>query len=157
MISDASKIERTLSLASQEMYTVALQCRRLRSKEPEDSKFIFRWWADLQFLIVSLTRLRRSIEIAKKVSVAKNDLAKALKVFDRSLPDLKTMRNVGEHIDNYANDQGRNKNVNRRELQVGSWDGTTYIWLGKSLNIDDANRAGKELFQELQNVAKKFK
>src|SRR6185503_12268591 len=47
--SDAAILERASSLASEAMWTFAMQIRRLRSKEPEDKEFSLRWWADLQF------------------------------------------------------------------------------------------------------------
>lgn len=57
---DAAALERAKSLANWACYTIALQRRRLQSGEPEDETFIFRWWADLEFLVVTLRRLRRA-------------------------------------------------------------------------------------------------
>ncbi len=67
MQSEADILERARSLCSEGCFAVALQHRRLRSKEPEDEVFILRWWTDLQFLIVSLRRLRRSALTAAHV------------------------------------------------------------------------------------------
>jgi hypothetical protein len=97
--SDAAILERAVSLASEAMRTLELQKRRLRSKEPEDDKFASRWWVDLQFFIVTLSRLRRVAELAKSVSPVSQEIAAALAEFDNSLPMLQKMRNVGEHID----------------------------------------------------------
>ena len=83
----------------------------LHSIEPEDSAFVFRKWADFGFLIVALTRLRRAASLAANLPEAKSVLGKALKEFDASLPDLKRMRDVAEHIDDYAIDQGRQRSV----------------------------------------------
>jgi hypothetical protein len=63
------------------MFTVALQRRRIRSKEPEDDVFVMRWWADLQFYIVALRRLRRAAELASRVPSAKD-------TFDTRAEDL---------------------------------------------------------------------
>jgi hypothetical protein len=57
--------------------TVALQRRRLRSTEPEDKDFILHWFADLQFLIVSLRRLRRSAAIAAHVPLVAAEIRRA--------------------------------------------------------------------------------
>src|SRR5579859_2833960 len=54
--SDAAILERAKSLSNEACFTVSLQHRRLRTTEPEDQVFVFRWWADLQFLIVALRR-----------------------------------------------------------------------------------------------------
>ena len=64
--SDAAILERARSLATEAISTVALQRRRPRSTEPEDGVFVFRWWADLQFLIVALRRLRRAAQLAAR-------------------------------------------------------------------------------------------
>jgi hypothetical protein len=113
------------------MYTVALQVRRLGSEEPEDSTFVLRWWADLQFLIVALRRLRRAAELAAKTDDRAAPVRAAIAAFDAALPGLAIMRNVGEHVDDYALDspRRRHKAIDRRQLQVGSWDGQTYHWL----------------------------
>jgi hypothetical protein len=141
---EATKLERAKSLCNHGCWTVALQVRRLRSEEPEDVKFIFRFWADLQFLIVALRRLRRAATIA----AFEPTVAAAIADFDRSLPGLATMRNVGEHVDAYATDDPKRHHlmVTRGKLQVGSFDGTTFDWLDQNLNIDVAKTAAERLF-----------
>lgn len=49
----AAIYERARRLANISLWAVDLQCRRLKSTEPEDTEFIFRKWADFDFLIVS--------------------------------------------------------------------------------------------------------
>jgi hypothetical protein len=131
--SDAAVAERAYSLCNEAVFTIALQCRRIRSVEPEDDTFVFRWWADLQFLIVALRRLRRSAQILSKHAPIQN----ALRHFDLALPGLDRMRNVGEHIDAYAIDNPKchHGEITRRALQVGHWDGTVFKWLGYELDI----------------------
>lgn len=145
---------RARRLCSEACCTVALQCRRLRSTEPEDSSFVFRWWADLQFLIVALRRLRRSAEIAMRVPEFSTEVRAAIDEFDRSLPGLTKMRNVGEHVDDYAaNDpKRRDLSVDSWQLQAGSFDGTVYVWLGESLNIDTALAAAEKLFERIKQL-----
>jgi len=131
------------SLVNEAMKTVDLQHRRVRSTEPEDEHFAFRYWADLQFLIVALQRLRRAAGIAAQVVSSKDRIDAGIKKFDKALPMLKVMRNVGEHVDDYAVDSPRrhHKHVTRYSLQVGTFDGTSYEWLNLSLNIDEARTA----------------
>ncbi len=149
-------MERARSLANEAMFTVALQRRRIRSNEPEDNVFVMRWWADLQFFIVALRRLRRAAELTIRVSSARPGLTGALSEFDRALPSLTVMRNVGEHIEDYAIGKGHDGRVDRHQIQMGTFDGVTYQWLGKfdpvngewvgeSLNIDVAHDAASEL------------
>jgi hypothetical protein len=144
LLSDAARLERAKSLCNQQCWTIALQVRRLRTKEPEDDKFIFRFWADLQFLIVALRRMRRAALIAKFAP----EVAAAIVAFDHSLPGLATMRNFGEHVDAYAIDDPKRHHlsITRGKLQVGSFDGTTFEWLDQSLNIDAAKVAAELLF-----------
>ncbi|PIP73131.1 MAG: hypothetical protein COW88_02885 [Candidatus Lloydbacteria bacterium CG22_combo_CG10-13_8_21_14_all_47_15] len=154
--SDAAVIERSWSLMNESMRAIDLQIRRLRSSEPEDAEFVFRWWVDLQFLIVALRRLRRATELAARVTTAKSVFTDAIAQFDRDLPMLAKMRNVGEHIDDYAVDSKnrRHKDVERFSLQVGSFDGTTYKWLGEDLNIDEAQSVAIRLWEAVRSVVK---
>src|SRR5438105_1232151 len=102
------------------MHTVALQVRRLSTTEPEDETFVGRWWADLQFLIVALRRLRRAAELALRADSRGGSVAAAIEAFDARLPGLLVMRNVGEHIDSYALDDPKrhHSEIDRRQLQV---------------------------------------
>jgi hypothetical protein len=129
-----------------------MQRRRLASTEPEEEVFVFRFWVDLQFLIVALSRLKRVAKMAARVQPS-GAINAALREFDKALPDLAKMRNVGEHIDEYAIDAGRDKSVSRKQLQVGSWDGETYSWLGHTLNIDNALAASEKLFESVRLAA----
>ena len=38
-------------------------------------------------------------------------------------------------------------------LQVGTWDGSTYEWLGESLNVDVAHDAAFELVSVLRGMS----
>src|SRR5258708_24584971 len=97
--SDGAMLERALSLVNDAMFTVELQRRRARSAEPEDDRFVFRWWADLQFFIVALRRLRRAAEPANQAPPLASDLSPPLKAFYDALPLLSVMRKIGEHTD----------------------------------------------------------
>jgi hypothetical protein len=141
------------------MHTVALQVRRLATEEPEDETFVLRWWADLQFLIVALRRLHRAAELAASADDDGGRLRAAIERFDRRLPALAVMRNVGEHLDAYGGDSPtrHRKTIDRRQLQVGTFDGRTYQWLldeeGHSLELDihEAKAAAEELFSAISN------
>lgn len=143
---DAVILEHAKSFCNEACFTVALQHRRLRTVEPEDEVFVFRWHADLQFLILALHRLRRAAELAQRVPQVSVALKTALEQFDRSLPSLKKMRNVGEHIDDYLLGGGRSQDVQRQSLQVSTWNGTVFRWLDVDLDIDIALGAAEALF-----------
>jgi hypothetical protein len=150
MQSDKSILQRAISLCNEACFAVALQHRRLRSTEPEDNTFVFRWWVDLQFLIVALRRLRRSAAIVGCVPVLSGLIDSALHEFDDALPSLAKMRNVGEHVEDYALGRGRNKSVPSGELQVGCLDWPVYSWLGESLDLDTALAAAQELLEAIR-------
>lgn len=148
--SQAATYERARRRANVCVWTVALQVRRLRTEEPEDGGFVLRRWADLEFLIVALTRLRRAGVLASKIPVIRDDMCVALKEFDRALPALTKMRNIAEHFDDYAMDQGYDRNVSRKSLEVGVIAGTRFQWLGCELDADMSLAAASQLFQALQ-------
>ncbi|AIC17178.1 hypothetical protein [Nitrososphaera viennensis] len=159
-MNDAVILERSKRLANHAIWTVTLQYRRMRTNEPEDSKFMLRWWADLQFFILSLHRLRTAVKIALNVSdiTISTRMAVAIEEFDKAIPDLKKLRDIGEHIDAYAvdNPKRHRPEVNRRQLEVGSWNGTVYEWLGIKLNVDEANTAAQKLFKTLLSAYRNF-
>lgn len=86
------------------------------------------------------------------VSTVSGTVKAAIDAFDKALPGLGRMRNVGEHIENYAVDDSarHDKSVCGSQLQVGSWDGTVYSWLGESLDIDVALDSAQNLFQAIR-------
>ncbi len=157
--SDAATIERAHSLANEAIHMVALQRRRLQSEEPEDETFVFRRWADFQFFIVSLRRLRQAALLAARPRASKAAIESAIGEFDAALPDrekkrnvIQKMRNVGEHIDEYAIEKGRDRKVNRQALQVGRFDSTTLEWLGERLNVDEALAAAEALYRAINDA-----
>lgn len=147
------KLERAFSLANETMFTISLQCTRATedlSIDPESNEFIMKWWADLLFLILAISRLRKIMEIAKKIPEISQKVNHAILKFDEKLPYLSRLRNVIEHIDEYAIDQGHDKIISRKDLQVGLLDGEVFEWLNVKLNINSAQAASKELFSALQ-------
>jgi len=156
---DAAILERAKSLCNEGCFTIALQHRRLRSVEPEDKVFLFRKEADLRFLILALHRLKNAAKIAERVPAAHDIMKAAIEDFDSTLPNLKDMRDVWEHIDEYAVDAPtrRRKVVDRRELQVSCWDGKVFNWLGHDLDIDVALKAAEQLFDAIKRAVNSYK
>jgi hypothetical protein len=153
----AATYERSRRLANQALWTIDLQRRRLMSEEPEDAKFILRKWSDFHFLIVALTRLRRTATLAAKVPEIAQEMREALVAFDRALPNLKKMRDVAEHIDDYAVDSGKDANISRKSLEVSASDGETWEWLGFEINVNEALSASVTLFEALKNCSASIK
>ncbi len=145
-------------MANVAMWSIELQCRRLETVEPEDAKFVLRKWADFDFLIVALTRLRRATGLAAQIPQLQPSLSTALVQFDKALPDLKKMRDVAEHVDDYAVDQGRHRAVSRKSLEVSTMeaDGPTLCWLQARLNVREASLASRALFAALKEASSLF-
>ncbi len=149
----AATYERARRLANVAMWSVQLQYRRLRGAEPEDADLVLRKWADFDFLVVALTRLRRAAWLASQVPEVESSLLAAIEAFDSTLPGLKRFRNVAEHIDDYALDRGREQSVRRQSLEVSSFDGEgpTLHWLGSTLNATEALKASQRLFVAIKD------
>lgn len=151
--SDAATYERARRLANLALWTVALQRRRLDSTEPEDKEFPLRMWMDFHFFVVALSRLRRSVALALKIGALKSKMKDALWDFDLSLPHLKIMRDVAEHIDDYAIDAGRIPTISRKSLEISSRNGGTWQWLGFATNTESAFVAAIRLFDALKSAS----
>lgn len=140
------------------MWTVSLQCRRLRSIEPEDTEFVLRRWADFELLVVALIRLRRAATIVLAASQTASQLRASIAAFDQTLPGIKIQRDVTEHIDEYAIDSPKrhHKSVTRQALEVGVIDESHFSWLGRTLSVPSALSAAESLFQAIQSATKSF-
>lgn len=152
--SDAVILERAKSFGNQACFTVALQCRRAQGVEPEDRVFLTRVEADLRFMLIALRQLRRAAELAAQVAGISPELQKAMDAFDARLPALRRMRNVEQHMDEYVLGKGRDKSVVRGALQVNTWDGVVFRWLGEQLNVEEAEQAAVDLFVTLSGCVK---
>lgn len=155
--SDASNLERAKSLCNTAMFTIALQYRRLGTVEPEDKIFLFRELADFHFMITALTYLRKAATIAAKVPTIKKGVNRAIKEFDTALPALTKMRDVLEHIDDYALNKGKHTDVQRQDLQVATWGSGTYDWLGIKFNAGAALAAAERLFKSIIDSVKQYR
>jgi len=76
----------------------------------------------------------------------------ALSDFDAALPNLKNMRDVAEHFDDYAMDRGRNSAIGRSSLEVGMIGDTVFQWLGFELDADSALSTARQLFKVIQQA-----
>ena len=120
------------SLAKEWMLAVDRQVARLRDSD------VFSWSTDIHFLVVALRRLQRAAILGMKVPAAHDIINDAIERFEAALPGYVVMRNASEHLDDYVMGRGREEKVNglwvqnvrRQSLQSGSFDGTTFEWVG---------------------------
>jgi len=152
--SDAAIVERAIRLANNSVGAVVLQVRRIQSVLPSDptdddsSDRIFQVFnADIPFMILALTWVRRAALLAGEVDSCRSHIRTAIASFDGELPALLKMRNVREHIDDYALDapeRGPRRRtqrradgslVGRRLLEVGSFGDYGFRWLVRQPKI----------------------
>jgi hypothetical protein len=148
--SELAIYERARRFSSNAMWAIAIQRRRLQADEPEDAESIFRRFADFDFMIVALFRLRRAALLAAKVPAIENHIKMALNKFDTALPMIKNIRDVAEHFDDYAMDHGRLSDVSRKSLEVWMVSGTTFEWLGYKIDTDTLFHESELLFEAIK-------
>ncbi len=145
---------RAMIRANRAMFTIQMQVRRIGSSEPEDSSFLGRRIADFEFLVVAATRLRRAGNLAKKAKETNGTIANALSAFDNALPELKKLRDIAEHIDEYSVDDGWDKSIERQYLEnfAVTNGGKTFTWLDCSINVDELSDACLDLYLAVKNA-----
>lgn len=91
------------------------------------------------------------------VSSVSEGINLAIGSFDKRLPDLAKMRNIGEHVDDYAVDAPKRRytDVDRRQLHVGTWYGRGYRWIGE-LDVDVAKDAARQLLSDVREAVRGF-
>jgi hypothetical protein len=130
---------------------VELQTRRLRNSikqgKNEIEEFVMQPLIDFHFLVTALSRLRQTAVIVSEFC----DLSSAIEAFDKNLPDLRTVRNILEHIDEYRLDKGRNKNVPKDSFQTFILDDDSIKWVNYEVNLAQAIKASGDLFMAIKS------
>jgi hypothetical protein len=154
---DLTKLERAWTLATDAMWSINLQHRRIHSEEPEDNSFLMRVLVDIQFYIIALNKLPLAIEIISDEHDISEEIKSALDDFKSKVPGLRKMRNVIEHIDKYSIDEGREKTIPRQMIHVQTFDGENSEWLGIKFNINDAYSASENLYAAFLEIFNRYK
>ncbi len=153
--SDGATMERAISLSREYICAVRLQKNRLQKPCSEEYSFQFKYCIDLQFFIISLYRFRNMVNLATKIDSISKYMCEAIEEFDRNIPDLKIMRDVGEHMYDYGIDSKKRhvREINRKDLQADSFSvDMVFTWLGKKLNVNSALNEAEKLYEKLQSI-----
>jgi hypothetical protein len=149
---EAAIVERAKSMANHLMWAVSLQRDRLSKPREQDRPFHpfgiqgFHE-ADLHFLVIALGRLRKVAATIEHAPEQWNRVQQAIGVFDKRIPWLRRVRDVFEHLEDYAIDSDlRRTDTSRRELQVWEATDSGINFLGFEINWDDAHAAAEELY-----------
>jgi hypothetical protein len=138
-------LERAARLANDAAVAVEMQLGRIREGlRSGDPDAFWKVLIDVEFLIASLWKMRLAGKLAQPVMGQKWS---ALREFDTAVPDLKLMRDVMQHVDEYGRDDaGRHdKRVGRRSLHTMQFGERSFSWLGGTIDFDRARAASVEL------------
>jgi hypothetical protein len=146
-ITDLALVKHAMTDAALWMVAVNMQHHRIL-EHLDDFIFAFPRRVDFQFLLVSLTRLRRAISFAAEVDQLKQAFSDRLVEFDGRVPFLSRLRNIGEHFYDYAAGRGRGTQVRRAQLRNSRWASgpEAYItWLGEKVHLAEVRAAAENL------------
>jgi len=161
-------LEMAHSVANDAIRTVAMQCSRVLANLPDDETFFgargFRKEIALNFMLVALRRLRRAATLVAGVEGCQESLRKSIQQFDEALPSLPTMRNVGEHIDEYilGGAKRRHRDVYASSVGVRLWftcetGALVFDWVGQQINIDEALGAAEDLYSAILDTVRSWR
>jgi hypothetical protein len=159
-LTEAAIVERAKSMASEWMWAVSLQHDRLVNPRDEDKTFHpwgggFFSEADLHFLVTALGRLRQAAATIEHAPTYRDAIRPAIEKFDSKLPWRKQLRDVFEHLEDYAVDSdGRKTTTSRRELQVWSATGNGLHFLGFNVDWNEARETAMDLYTVVMRIAR---
>ena len=148
-ITDTALLRRLRSEATTWINAVRMQRARV---EPSENRDPWEVEIDLQFLLVALVRLERSVvQAASEVPTVGVALQDDLTAYRDGTVGIRAMRDVGEHADEYNLSKGRRKDIRRADVQIWSMGSTaggglTWTWLGSELDVDAVTAAAGALY-----------
>lgn len=137
-------------LANVAVWAVDLQIKRLETNEPEFADFPFQPLVDFHFLVTALTRLQEIAEALKAIEDMEPVMEKAIESFEKEVPGLRDIRNVLEHIGEYARGAGHDQDVQYGEMFTVVLDSDCIQWLGYELRPRAALSASDTLFHVIK-------
>ena len=113
---------------------------------------------DLDYFLIALNRLRVAVKSANQ-TLRNADITTALTVFDMKVPDVKDLRDIAEHFDEYDREVGKlnKKRTLTSESPSYSWgesDGSTN-YRGKQISVVTAREAARELHSAVLDTLRK--
>jgi hypothetical protein len=163
-ITAAALVERMRTEATTWINAVHMQHRRVVDPivNPEaPGEEVWHQAIDLHFLLIALTRLRRSVNLAAQVQALQDRLLEHLTTFDQHIPSLRKLRNVAEHFDDYTIGEGCLTQTERYQLQTWSLGedatkGLVWDWLDVEFPVDAAHHAATVLYRSFLTDANKY-
>lgn len=110
---------------------------------------------DIDFFLISLNRLRTAISSANR-KINSEEISKALEKFDMRIPDVKDLRDISEHFDDYDNGNGRlqkqNKLLNTSPSMGWGEEDASMNYGGRRITIISARNSARRLHDIVMRV-----
>lgn len=151
-IEEISLLEDSQHFMNRSIEALNLQMRRLESYDFSQENDPWEYLADAHFYITALKRLRQSVSAGKNVDKIKIQVENALRMFDETFSDLVKMRNILEHIDEYIQNKGHNKNIKNSQLYGNIFTEVGIEWAGLRFDSKASQKAANELVKKYRNI-----
>lgn len=138
-----------------------LQMERIQDCRADDARTLSHLWFDWQTLMTHLWRMRKAALLIGKAQVANSQAQKAVALFDKALPNLKTYRDVFEHMESYVfEDKKRHyPNISNGGLQVGTASNDSFSWAidDTEVVLKDVAMASSKLYHDVKTIRDEVK
>lgn len=144
-------IQKAVSFATAELGAMRLQSKRLQAATAGTDDVSSQSWSDAQFFLVALTRFKHSVQVATSFDgfIPSSELFEAQRELDASAPELKLMRDVGEHLEDYAAGSGRKDEARDDEIHTAVVTAHSFNWIGREVKFRAAISAAEKVIQAL--------
>lgn len=141
---------------------VGLQMKRIQDSKADDAKTLSHLWFDWQMLMTHLWRMRKAALLISKARIAGAQAQGAVALFDKALPNLKTYRDVFEHMESYVfEDKKRHyPEIGNGGLQVGTVSSDGFLWAidtDTEFTLNEAATASSQLYHDIKNIRDKVR
>lgn len=158
MATERENRELSTYVAWQSHVGVRTQIARLRESHAADQQNSGVELTDVFGLILALFRLRLAAQLTARIGDSGTRIEPELKKFDAEIPDVKKLRNVAMHFDEYALGTLNRRNkigdppryVSTEDLWEVITDDQSATWLGVRLNYSEVDLAARNLYDAVQ-------
>ncbi|WKN45029.1 hypothetical protein [Tunicatimonas pelagia] len=110
---------------------------------------------DVYFYITALKRLRQPILVGRKVAKIKVKVENAINNFDNEITNARNMRDILEHVDEYIQNKGRNKQIRNATLYNVIYTESGIHWANMTFDIYQTQEAAYQLYTSYRRILKK--
>jgi hypothetical protein len=152
-IKEISILEDSRYFVNRSTEALNLQVQRLKKNTPGNTDELWKYLADVHFYIVVLKRLRQAMLVSRKIHKVWDKIQSEFDAFDNNIADILRMRNTLEHIDEYIQNRGRDRNIKNASLYAIHFDENGCLnWAGlkfDSHNLQDSAARIVTIYREI--------